>query len=663
MDVSVIIVNYNVRDFLNNALISITKSLEGLEWEIFVVDNASDDGSVELLSKNFPSVKIINNPVNVGFAKANNEALAQATGKYFLLINPDTLVQEGTISTLIRFFERQADAGMVGCKILNPDGSFQLPCRRSFPTPWTAFTKTFGLSTLFPASKVFARYNLTYLDPDDTYAVDAISGSFMMVRKDVYEKIGGLDESFFMYGEDLDWCYRVKQGGWKVFYVPSTSIIHYKGESTRRSDIDELKVFYNAMRLFVKKHHSSSPAFEWFIYFGIYVRKVIADFARVAKPLSVALIDIGIVNMAILFGEYIRRHNINTFPEYAYPWIYTIPAAIVAGSLFFNGVYTEKKLSISRSFVSVFIAFVLLSAFTAFVKEFAFSRAVVLVSGGASLIMIPGWRLMLRILGFSEKGNRTTLFGRKTLIVGIDDSGQEIVKKLRARSGSGYSVVGFIDVNRLRLGEKILDVEILGSIETIQRIIDEKKISEVIFASDAVPYSTILTIISRNTNRFVNFRLVPNNLEVIIGKSSIDQLDEIPFIDIEYNIAKTTNRVVKRLFDLVAGLILLISVSPFVYFFRIFISKPPGKTANVFLQMPRVVAGSVSLVGHFIDQEKSSSNGKSIYRGKPGLIHINDGKNLSFEEKEQYDLYYAKNQSFLLDLEILVRSLQRLIQR
>ncbi len=665
MDITVIIVNYNVREFLNNALVSLFKSLEGLEGEVFVVDNASEDGSVEHIRKNYPFVHLIANAQNVGFAKANNQALVQSKGKYILLINPDTIVQEDTIKNLIKFFEDHDDAGMIGCKILNPDGTLQLPCRRSFPTPWIAFTKTFGLSSLFPRSKLFARYNLTYLDPDKTYEVDAVSGSFMMSRRDVYEKIGGLDESFFMYGEDLDWCYRVQQLGKKVYYVPTTSIIHYKGESTRRSDIDELKVFYSAMRLFVRKHHTGSPIFEWFIYSGIYLRKFLADFGRVAKPLSIALWDMIIVCGTILLGEYIRKNDLFTFPGYAYPWAFAVPAVIVFISLFFYGVYTEFKLSVSRSFAAVFTAFVFISAVTAFEKEFAFSRLIMLISGGLSLVLIPGWRLFVRLLGFRDNSSRTTLFGRRTLIVGVNASGQEVLKKLRARIGGGYSVIGFIDANRQRIGEKIMDVEILGSTETISKVIEEHRISEVIFSSDAVSYSTILRIIANNRNRFVNFRLVPNNLEVIIGKTSIDQLDEIPFIEIDYNIGKIGNRIVKRLFDLTLSVFFLISFAPFVYFSRLFSSKPAAGFTKAVMGMPKVLIGRMSLVGYF-DNGNAKQSEKSLYRGKPGvtgLIHIHDDKNLSQEEREQYDLYYAKNQSFLFDLEIIVKTLQRWIQR
>ncbi|HEY7752021.1 MAG TPA: glycosyltransferase family 2 protein, partial [Ignavibacteriaceae bacterium] len=221
MDLSIIIVNYNVKEFLQNLLHSIEKASSNISKEIIIVDNASEDGSVELIKQKFSSVNMIENKTNLGFGKANNQALKIAKGEYILLINPDTIVSEDTFHTLLNFFNSNPEAGLAGCKILNPDGTLQLACRRSFPGPWTSFCKVTGLSNLFPNSKIFARYNLTYLDENLTYEVDAISGSFMMMRRDVYEKAGGFDEQFFMYGEDLDLCYRIKEVGYKVFYVHS----------------------------------------------------------------------------------------------------------------------------------------------------------------------------------------------------------------------------------------------------------------------------------------------------------------------------------------------------------------------------------------------------------------------------------------------------------
>ncbi len=332
MDLSVVIVNYNVRQFLENALGSIQRAMEGLQGEIFVVDNASDDGSVEMVRDAFPDVCLIENKENIGFARANNLALTRARGRFLLLINPDTVVQEDTFRVMIRFFDEHPDAGLAGCKILNPNGSIQLPCRRSFPTPWVAFTKVFGLAALFPGSRLFGRYNLTYLSPDETYPVDAVSGSFMMLRREVYETIGGLDEGFFMYGEDLDWCYRVQQSGKKVYYVHSTKIIHFKGESTRRSEIDELKVFYGAMQVFVEKHFGKSSVVKLLLNAGILFRQSVAWVGRMLPPLLHAATDFVLVDCALLLSAYLYFDDFLLFPRNASSVVWFIPSLIVVMS-------------------------------------------------------------------------------------------------------------------------------------------------------------------------------------------------------------------------------------------------------------------------------------------------------------------------------------------
>ena len=661
MDVSIVIVNYNVRDFLNNALVSVFKALEGMEGEVFVVDNASDDGSCDLVRQSFPQVHLIANTVNVGFAKANNQALALSAGKYLMLLNPDTIVQEDTFRTLINFFEANADVGMAGCKILNPDGTLQLPCRRSFPTPWVAFTKVSGLSSLFGSTKIFGKYNLTYLNPDESYEVDAISGSCMMIRRQVFDAIGGLDESFFMYGEDLDWCYRVQKGGWKVFYVADTKIIHYKGESTRRSDIDELKIFYKAMRLFVRKHHQGSVVFESIIELAIDARRIIAALMRYGKPVLVSLFDFCIVVGTILFAAYVRSDRFFSFPSYAYPWALIVPSCIVVFSLFAAGAYSSRKLSISHSFSAVVFAFIVISALTAFVKNFAFSRVIMIISGALTVFLIPGWRLMIRLMGTRSSISRKTLFGRKTLIVGAGQAGQELLKKLRSRPGEGYDVVGFIDVNRQRLNQKIFGVEILGSVDTIGKVINDYKIDDVIFSTDAIPYSTMLTVISKSRNRMVEFKLVPNSLEVIIGKSRIDQLGEIPFIEIQYNIDRPMHRITKRAADILVSLFLLISCAPFVSFSRLFLRTQPSAFSSAILAMPKVLQGSMSLIGRPLigTTSRVSFTHNGIYLGKPGItgiVQINSDRVMTDEEREQYELYYAKNQSLMLDIEIIVKA-------
>ena len=234
--ISVIIVNYNVREFLEQCLNSVQRALNNIPSEIIVIDNASVDGSVPVIRQRFPDVILIENKANKGFSAANNQGLEIARGQFIVLLNPDTVVQEDTFVKLLEFFEKTPDASAATCKILNPDGTFSVDCRHSIPTPLTAFWKVVGLSRIFPKSKIFGRYNLTYLDENSLYPVEAISGSFMMMRREIVKKVGKLDEDFFMYCEDIDYCHRINKAGGKIYYVPNSQIIHYKGESTKKNN-------------------------------------------------------------------------------------------------------------------------------------------------------------------------------------------------------------------------------------------------------------------------------------------------------------------------------------------------------------------------------------------------------------------------------------------
>ncbi|MBF8296342.1 MAG: glycosyl transferase family 2 [Bacteroidetes bacterium] len=665
---SIIIVNYNVRDFLHHALVSLQKAMKGMKGEIIVVDNASDDGSIEMVRRRFPAVQLVASKSNLGFAKANNVGLKRARGKYILLINPDTLVQEDTLRVMLRFFEENHDVGLAGCKILNPDGTFQLACRRSFPRPWAAFTKMVGLSALFPNSRLFGRYNLTYLSPDETYEIDAVSGSFMMVRRAAYEQVGGLDEDFFMYGEDLDWCYRIQRAGWKNYYVHSTQIIHYKGESTKRSDLNEIRTFYQAMHLFVQKHLSSSLMLAFLIRCAITVSSRLAIVKAFLRPLGIAIVDIILVDLSVVLAEWIWFGTFSRLPVHAYPIIYTVPALIVVGGMFWAGVYTHRRMSVSRSIVATALSYVFISALVFFFKDYGFSRGVTIISGMLSTVFLPSWRLSLRVMGRSSTEGRRSILGRRTLIVGTDKSAQELLRRLRNRVSDGYDVLGFIDINRKRVGGELAGLSIVGSTDNIGKVIQDLRVSDVIFSTQTLSYSDILSVIGRTREQAVDFHLVPNTLEVIIGKGSVDSLNELPLVQITYDIEKSTHRTLKRFFDVVVSFLLLISIYPFVYFRRI----TPGTSRSQFiLRLPAVLSGKRSLVGppetfpqviegttH--DSTGSPGHGGALYLGKPGLtglIQLQRNRTLSDQEREQYNLYYAKNQSLALDVEILLKAM------
>lgn len=659
--ISIIIVNFNVREFLHHALVSLQKAMKGIKGEIIVVDNASDDGSVEMVRRRFPAVVLIANKTNLGFAKANNLGLRKAKGKHFLLINPDTLVQEDTLRVMLQFFEDNPDVGLAGCKILNPDGSFQLPCRRSFPTPWVALTKMSGFSALFPRTRLFGRYNLTYLSPDETYEIDAVSGSFMMLRREAYEEVGGLDEDFFMYGEDLDWCYRIQQAGWKNYYVHSTKIIHYKGESTKRSNLDEIRTFYRAMHLFVKKHLSGSHGFAKLLGIAISISSRLAMLKAFLRPLKVALVDWLFVDVCLLIAELLWFGTFFRLPHHAYPIVYTIPAIIVLGSLYSVGVYTHRRMSVSRTMAATFLSFVFVSALVFFFKDYGFSRGVIIISGLLSTLLLPSWRLLMRVSGKTTPEGRKSLFGRRTLVVGTDKSAQELLRRLRTRVSDGYDVIGFVDVNRKRIGQQLAGLSILGSTDNIGKVIQDFRISDVIFSPQILSYTDILSVISRTREQTVNFHLVPNTLEVIIGKGSVDSLDELPLVQITYNIEKSVNRVSKRAFDIAVSLILLLSTYPFVYFKKLF---GGASRSQIIHRLPSVLSGERSFVGPPAElSSRAQSNGQaspSLYLGKPGLmglIQLQINRSLTPQEQEQYNLYYAKNQSLALDIEIMLKTL------
>jgi len=260
---SIIIVNYNVEFFLEQCLLSVEKAIQHADAEVIVVDNNSVDGSVDLVKNRFPWVKLIANKDNPGFSIANNQGIHISTGELILLLNPDTVVQEDTFSEVVDFMRSHPKAGGLGVKMVDGKGNFLPESKRGLPTPRVSFHKISGLYRLFPKSKRLNWYYMGHLDKDHIQEIEILSGAFMLMRKEALDKVGLLDETFFMYGEDIDLSWRIIQGGYKNYYYPHTSIIHYKGESTKKGSLNYVFVFYNAMIIFAKKHFSEKNAAAW----------------------------------------------------------------------------------------------------------------------------------------------------------------------------------------------------------------------------------------------------------------------------------------------------------------------------------------------------------------------------------------------------------------
>ena len=676
--ISVVIVNYNVKDFLEQALISVEKALRSIPSEIIVVDNASVDGSVQMLKERFPHIVLIESRRNLGFSGGNNLALERAQGEFIVLLNPDTVVQEDTFTKLLDFFDAHPDASAATCKILNPDGTFSVDCRHSVPTPLTAFWKLLGLNRLFPKSKLFGRYNLTYLDENELNQVEAISGSFMMIRAETVRTVGKLDEDYFMYCEDIDYCHRINQSGGKIFYVPDSQIIHYKGESTKKDNLDYVITFNRSLYTFYKKHYQQkyiSP-FKWLILLGVIFRGFIIYTRNLVKTYFPFLIDAFLLNLVLYTGFFFRQGgkapDITAFFNAYLPVNAITTVLFFFSALFFNLLVTDR-FSISKVIKANFVTFVLTAASTFFLKQFAYSRLVVLVSMFFSMALMLGWRLLTRY--YSRRATHTQgrqFFLKRTLIVGLDEEARYLIRKLHEWPDSGLDILGLVSINREDIGKKIEDRPVVTALELLTEYLRMNKVDLVIFTTNNVSYENILSTMAAVKNPRIEFKMVPGHLEFMVSKSNVERFDSIPLMDIEYAYGKPFNRFVKRLMDITVSAVLLTLFSPFLLIAAIqskrihkrIIQQGTRFEKSILwyerrgiirfvLNLADVLRGRLSLVGAPLDMEPQE---QFSFDYKPGLTGI---RNMAAAHSDPHtiELQYLKNQDLLLDLEIIFRSL------
>ncbi len=281
MQLSVIIVNYNVKNLLRDCLLSVQKAAHSIDTEIIVVDNASSDGSVEMLKAEFKYVNLIANTQNLGFSKANNQGIAQAQGKYILLLNPDTLINKNTFDDCLNFSKQTNNCGGIGVKMLDANNQFLKESKRGFPTPWASLCRLSFLNKLFPNSALLNGYYLGHLSNDENHQVEVLAGAFIWIKKSIIDEIGGLDETYFMYGEDIDFSYRIQQAGYHNYYLGTVTILHYKGESTDKYSFKYIKHFYDAMKIFSKKHYPRTyPLYHMGIILMIILHSIYHFFSR-----------------------------------------------------------------------------------------------------------------------------------------------------------------------------------------------------------------------------------------------------------------------------------------------------------------------------------------------------------------------------------------------
>ena len=651
MKLSIVIVNYNVKHFLEQCLMSVKRALDKVEGEVFVVDNNSVDGSVEMVHENFSFVHLIVNKENVGFARANNQAIRKARGEYILLLNPDTVVEDDTFEKVIAFMDSHPDAGGLGVKMVDGTGKFLPESKRGLPTPATAFYKIFGLSALFPRSRLFSKYNLGYLDEDKIHRVDVLAGAFMLLRRKTLDKTGLLDETFFMYGEDIDLSYRITQAGYANYYFPQTRIIHYKGESTKKSSINYVLVFYRAMVIFAQKHFSAKKAglFTFLIHTAIYFRAFLALLSRFFRKMALPLLDAFVIFADILLVKQIWESRIIYTSGGHYPPLYVhyvLPAYALVWllSIFLSGGY-DKPVRIKPVVAGMLAGTALILIFYALLPDFLrFSRGQILADMALGLITLPLLRFLLHFLKIPDfkLGKQVN---KRFLVIGDEQEARRVASILK----NSYVSPGFVGL--ISPCENVPKPDgFTGNIAQVKDIIAIFSIDEVIFCSKNIPHQTIIDKMTLWKQERVDFKIAPEDSLSIIGSNSINTKGELYTVDIN-TVDKPANRRSKRLFDGLTALLFFLFYPVLAWF----VEKPGGFLKNIF----RVLSGVCSWVGY----DESASEKVHLPLLKPGVLSPSDGmkaKVTDAETRQKLNVLYARDYSVAKDINLIWSAFKKL---
>ncbi|MGV3541100.1 MAG: glycosyltransferase family 2 protein [Rufibacter sp.] len=629
-DLSVIIVNYNVSYFLEQCLLSVRRATQGLDVEVFVVDNNSVDGSVEMVRRRFPEVVLLANKENLGFSKANNQAMRQAQGKYLLLLNPDTVVEEDTFSKCFRFMEDHPKAGALGVKMMDGAGKFLPESKRGLPTPWVAFCKVFGLAALFPASKLFNQYHLGHLPEDQTNQVDILAGAFMFMRTAALQQVGLLDEGFFMYGEDIDLSYRIKEGGYEVYYFPETRIIHYKGESTRRTSVNYVFMFYKAMMIFAEKHFSGRQGrvYSYLIRLAIYLRASLAIFSRGLKWFLPLLLDGLCLGLGLWAGAKFLPNPLSLdsfFPTGIYFLIWL-------GAAFFGGAY-DAPAGLYRLVRGMLWGSILLMAFSSMVSFVGYTNKKHLLA--AVLIGLVGMSLWRLVWHYKQYGH-WRMGETKPKRIAVVGSAQEVKRATSLLKQAGAQE----PVTQLEPQNSVSDLR------QIKEVIEIHKINELIFCGKDLAVSQIIEWMVQIHNSAVEFKILPENSAYIIGSSSKNARGDYYALHIEVNLLNPYHKRNKAVLNFLASGILLLFSPVLVWRMK----RPKQFLKNCLANL----VGLYQWVGL-----KATATAET----KPAVLSPIDkivAEKISPMAARQIEVIYAKDYTAYADLTIILRNLSQL---
>ncbi len=635
---------------MEQALLSVQKAVKLIDADIFVVDNCSIDGSVEMLREKFPEVKLIANEHNVGFSKANNQAIRASEAEYVLLLNPDTIVEEDTFKKCCDFMDEHPEAGGLGVKMLDGKGVFLPESKRGLPTPEVAFYKVFGLSSIFPKSKLFGRYHLGFLGENDTNEIEILSGAYMLMRKSALDKVGLLDEDYFMYGEDIDLSYRILKGGYKNYYFPETRIIHYKGESTKKTSVNYVFIFYRAMIIFAQKHftQNNAAAFSFLINMAIYLRAGFDISKNFIKKALLPAIDAAIIFFSMLFLKDFWaihfKHVEDLYPETFMSRV--VPAYILTWliSIYYSGGY-DKPLSAFKALRGILIGTLLISGISNFLDAYRFSKALILLGATVTAIEFIGIRYLLHFIRFknfdiqNDHPKRIVLAGKEEEILRV----QSILQNANVKA----VILGFVSNDSTDSKAS----SYIGRLDQLSAILNLHKADEVIFCSKDISANHIIELMSSISDPQIDFKIVPDDANYIIGSSSKNTNGTVYSIDIHFKLIQPGSIRSKFLLDTILSII-LIAISPILIFFQ---KKPFNFFKNIF----GVFFRKYTFV-QLTDCE--SIKLKNIKKGVlTTTSHLNpNATSLDSSTVRHFDMIYAKDYKAVMDLGIIIKNLNRL---
>lgn len=645
MQLSVIIVNYNVKYFLEQCLHSVQKACIGIDSEIIVADNNSTDGSREYLQDNFPTVKFIWNSDNIGFAKANNLALEKATGSFILFLNPDTILAEDSIEKCIQFFDQHKSAGAIGIRMIDGSGNFLKESKRAFPSPLTSLFKLSGLTMLFPKSKIFARYHLGHLPENENHEVDVLAGAFMMMPKRVLDETGNFDERFFMYGEDVDLSYRVQEAGYKNYYFAESTIIHFKGESTKRGSLNYVRLFYKAMSLFVKKHYSGSKAglFIFFIQTAIMIRAFFSALGNLLKKIGLPVLDavliLGSFGLTrILWSHYIRQ-EVNYSPQVLFTAFPAFTALFLA-TAFYSGLYDKgyKQQQLVRS--TTIAALVLLSVYALLPESLRFSRGILVIGILVAFILMNLMRLLFIKLHYLETSSEDE--ERRQTIVVAAEKDFLIIAEMLGKAGMTERVLGRVGFNAAG------STATLGTIQQLPELVKKYQVKEIIFCENGLSFKEIIGCIN-GLPVAVRNKFHASGSNSIVGSDSKNTAGG--FIDnrIKYSIEIPLQRRNKRLLDIIVSILFILAI-PVIIFIK---KRVAAFYKNVFL----VLAAEKTWVGYAAAKNDLPKLKPAVITSTTLPAALND---LPVESLQKSDAWYASGYTMTTDLKKIGRGFKYL---